>query len=48
MKTFHRLPLVLLLAVATAAGFLINALHAATQDEQVLLEVPGTKLNAQW
>src|SRR5690242_14623238 len=31
MKLFHRLPLVLLLAGATAAGFLISSLHAATQ-----------------
>jgi Putative lumazine-binding len=30
MKIFHRLPLVLLLAGATAAGFLVNSLHAAT------------------
>jgi hypothetical protein len=37
MKIFHRLPLVLLLAGATAAGFLINSLHAATQDEQAVL-----------
>jgi len=29
MKIFHRLPLVLLLAGATAAGFLVNSLHAA-------------------
>jgi hypothetical protein len=34
MKLFHRLPLVLLLAAATAAGFLANSLHAATADEQ--------------
>jgi putative lumazine-binding protein len=45
MKLFHRLPLVLLLAGATAAGFLINALHAAipfsawaaTQEEQAVM-----------
>ena len=30
MKIFGRLHLVLLLAIATAAGFLINSLHAAT------------------
>ena len=34
MKIFGRLDLILLLAGATAAGFLINSLHAATQDEQ--------------
>src|SRR5258708_6539272 len=45
MKIFDRLPLVLLLAGATAAGFLINSLHAAippsaeafTKDEQAVL-----------
>lgn len=45
MKILHRLPLVLLLAAATAAGFLVNSLHAATplsaealtQDEQAVL-----------
>jgi Putative lumazine-binding len=37
MKIFHRLPLVLLLAGATAAGFLVNSLHAATQDEQAVM-----------
>jgi Putative lumazine-binding len=41
MKIFHRLPLVLFLAGATAAGFLINSLHAATpfstNDEQAVL-----------
>jgi hypothetical protein len=30
MKIFHRFHLVLFLAAATAAGFLINSLHAAT------------------
>jgi len=30
MRIFHRLHLVLLLAAATAAGFLVNSLHAAT------------------
>src|SRR5438270_10783089 len=34
MKIVGRLDLILLLAGATAAGFLINSLHAATQDEQ--------------
>jgi hypothetical protein len=37
MKIFHRLPLVLLLAGATAASFLVNSLHAATQDEQAVM-----------
>lgn len=37
MKIFHRLPLVLLLAGAAAAGLLISSLHAATQDEQAVL-----------
>jgi len=37
MKIFGRLHLVLLLAGATAAGFLINSLHAATPDEQAVL-----------
>jgi hypothetical protein len=45
MKIFHRLPLVLFLAGATAAGFLINSLHAApppsteasTKEEQAVL-----------
>jgi Putative lumazine-binding len=37
MNLFHRLPLVLLLAGATAAGFLINSLHATTQDEQAVM-----------
>ena len=45
MKLFHRLHLVLLLAIATAAGFLINSLHAATprsaetstQEEQAVM-----------
>lgn len=31
MNPFHRLPLILLLAAATASGFLVNSLHAATQ-----------------
>lgn len=31
MKIFHRSHLILLLAAVTAAGFLINSLHAATQ-----------------
>lgn len=31
MNLFHRLPLIVLLAGATAAGFLVNTLHAATQ-----------------
>lgn len=31
MKIFRRLPLILLLAAATAAGFLVSPLHAATQ-----------------
>jgi hypothetical protein len=37
MNIFHRLPLVVLLAGATAAGFLINSLHAATPEEQAVL-----------
>ena len=45
MKIFHRLPLVLFLAAATAASFLINSLHASTppsteaptKDEQAVL-----------
>jgi hypothetical protein len=32
MNLFHRLPLVLFLATATAAGFLVNSLNAATQS----------------
>ena len=51
MKIFHRLPLAVLLAGATAAGFLINSLHAATplsaeaatQDEQAVM-VPITAM----
>jgi hypothetical protein len=31
MRFFHRLPLVFCLAGATAAGFVVNSLHAATQ-----------------
>jgi Putative lumazine-binding len=44
MRFFHRLPLVLFLAGATAAGFLINSLHAAVplsaeaaKEEQAVL-----------
>jgi Putative lumazine-binding len=37
MKIFGRLHVVLLLAGATAASFLITSLHAATQDEQPVL-----------
>jgi Putative lumazine-binding len=37
MNTFPRLRLVLLLAGATAAGFLISSLHAATPEEQAVL-----------
>jgi hypothetical protein len=37
MKIFGRLHLILLLAGATAAGFLIDSLHAAAQDEQPIL-----------
>src|SRR6476619_944950 len=45
MKLFHRLHLFLLLAIATAAGFLVNSLHAATprsaeastQEEQAVM-----------
>jgi len=37
MNLFHRLPLVLLLAGATAVGFLINSLHATTNDEQAVM-----------
>ena len=37
MKLFHRSNLILFLAAATAAGFLINSLHAATPDEQAVL-----------
>jgi len=37
MKIFGRLSLVVLFAGATAAGFLINSLHAATPDEQAVL-----------
>ena len=45
MKIFHRLHLILFLAAATAAGFLINSLHAAaplaadttTKEEQAVM-----------
>src|ERR1043165_4934938 len=37
MKIFHRSNLIFLLAVAAAAGFLVNSLHAATQDEEAVL-----------
>jgi hypothetical protein len=37
MKTFARFRLVLFLAAATAAGFLISSLHASTQEEQAVL-----------
>jgi Putative lumazine-binding len=37
MKIFCRLRLVLFLAGATATGFLISSLHAATSEEQAVL-----------
>jgi hypothetical protein len=37
MKILHRFRLVLFLAAATAAGFLISSLHASTQEEQAVL-----------
>jgi len=37
MNLFHRSHLILFLVAATAAGFLINSLHASTQDEQAVL-----------
>jgi hypothetical protein len=37
MNLFHRLPLILFLAAATVAGFLINSLHATTNDEQAVM-----------
>jgi hypothetical protein len=37
MNLFHRSHLILFLAAATAAGFLINSLHASTPDEQAVL-----------
>jgi len=37
MNLFHRLPLVLFLAGATAGALLVNSLHAATQDEQAVM-----------
>jgi hypothetical protein len=37
MKISGRFHLILFLAGATAAGFLINSLHATTQDEQAVL-----------
>ena len=37
MQTFHRLRLVLFLAGATVAGFMISSLHAATAEEQAVL-----------
>ncbi len=37
MKLFNRLPLILFLAAATTAGFLINSLHASTPDEQAVM-----------
>jgi putative lumazine-binding protein len=37
MKTFHRLSIVLFLAVATASGLLINSLHAAPVDDKAVL-----------
>jgi hypothetical protein len=44
MNLFHRLPLILFLAAATTAGFLINSLHATppsaaapTKEEQAVL-----------
>jgi hypothetical protein len=46
MKTFGRFHLVLFLAGATAAGFLINSLHATTQDEQAVLVPINTMFDA--
>jgi hypothetical protein len=37
MNLFHRSHLISFLAAATAAGFLINSLHASTPDEQAVL-----------
>jgi hypothetical protein len=37
MKLFNRSRLLFLLAAATAAGFLINSIHAATNDEQAVM-----------
>jgi hypothetical protein len=37
MNLFHRSHLILFLAGATAAGFLINSLHASTPDEQAVM-----------
>lgn len=37
MKILHRFRVVLFLAAATAAGFLISSLHASTQEEQAVL-----------
>ena len=37
MKTLNRFLLVVLFAGVTAAGFLINSLHAATPEEQAVL-----------
>ena len=37
MKIFHHFHLVLILVAATASGFVINSLHAATPGEQAVL-----------
>ena len=37
MNLFHRSHLILFFAAATAAGFLINSLHASTPDEQAVM-----------
>jgi hypothetical protein len=37
MKTFRRLRVVLLIAAATAAGFVTASLHAVTPEEEVVL-----------
>jgi hypothetical protein len=46
MNIFHRLGLVLFLAGATASGFLINSLHAATENEQAVLAPITAMFNA--
>ena len=45
MKIFHRSHLILFLAAATAAGFLINSLHAATPPS---VEAPQRKPRRSW
>jgi len=39
MKSFHRVPLIFLFAGAIVAGFLVNALYAATPEQDVMIPI---------